>query len=73
MGSTAAIPFGTVMFVILIWLIICFPLTILGGLTARLRCHEVLNSGGKKYSKIKKVIPEKVWYNKIPYIYFCGR
>ena len=64
MASTAAIPFGAVMFVILAWLIICLPLTILGGLTARLRCHDVLPNALEKNQKIRKEIPVKKWYKR---------
>ncbi len=33
--STAALPFGTIVIVILIWALITFPLTVLGGIAAK--------------------------------------
>ena len=38
-GSTAALPFNTIAFIIFIWLIIYVPLQIIGALTARMRCN----------------------------------
>lgn len=33
--STAALPFGTIVIIILIWALITFPLTVLGGIAAK--------------------------------------
>jgi hypothetical protein len=34
-GSTAALPFGTIVIIILVWALITFPLTVFGGITAK--------------------------------------
>lgn len=33
--STAALPFGTIVIIILIWALVTFPLTVFGGITAK--------------------------------------
>lgn len=35
MQSTAALPFGTIVIIIIIWALITFPLTVLGGIAAK--------------------------------------
>jgi hypothetical protein len=33
--STAALPFGTIVIIVLMWAVITFPLTVLGGIAAK--------------------------------------
>lgn len=64
--STAALPFSSVMFVIFIWVLITLPLTVLGGITGRVKTDETLNDVGGKLPKIARPIPELPFYHK-PY------
>eukprot|EP01015_Nassula_variabilis_P007587 TRINITY_DN1582_c0_g1_i8.p1 TRINITY_DN1582_c0_g1~~TRINITY_DN1582_c0_g1_i8.p1 ORF type:complete len:463 (-),score=127.17 TRINITY_DN1582_c0_g1_i8:63-1451(-) len=63
-GSSAAIPFGTIVIILLMWAVVTFPLTILGGITGRMKAKDsVLDD---KFSKLMKPIPVLLWYRKAP-------
>jgi len=63
-NSTAALPFSSVMFVIFIWALVTLPLTVLGGITGRVRTDETLNDVGGKLPKMARVIPPLPFYHK---------
>ena len=58
--STAALPFGTIVIIILMWSLLTFPLTVLGGIAGR-------NRGGEFYSPVRtskypREVPPLQWY-----------
>lgn len=63
-NSTAALPFSSVMFVLFIWALVTLPLTVLGGITGRVRTDETLNDVGGKLPKMARVIPPLPFYHK---------
>jgi len=63
-NSTAALPFSSVMFVLFIWALVTLPLTVLGGITGRVRTDETLNDVGGKLPKIARPIPALPFYHK---------
>lgn len=60
--STAAVPFGSVFFVMLLWFIIYMPLTILGGITGKMKCEEILPNVDSSLPRLYKPVPEKKFY-----------
>lgn len=63
-NSTAALPFSSVIFVLFIWALVTLPLTVLGGITGRVRTDETLNDVGGKLPKIARPIPPLPFYHK---------
>lgn len=61
-GSTAALPFATVLFILMLCLLVYFPLTLIGGLTGRMRSKDVVPYIDEKYAKIPKEIPQTKWF-----------
>jgi hypothetical protein len=59
-GSTAALPFLTILLIILMWGAITFPLTIVGGITGRLRTNDVIATD--KLPKAIKPLMDVPWY-----------
>ncbi|KAE9446874.1 hypothetical protein C3L33_21228, partial [Rhododendron williamsianum] len=59
-GSLAAIPFGTIVVVFLIWAFISFPLALLGTVVGR-NCSGAPNNPCR-VKTIPRPIPEKKWY-----------
>ncbi len=64
-GSTAALPFTTVLFILFLWVIIYLPLNLFGGLTGRIRNKNVLPYSEEKFLKIPREIPNPKWYKSI--------
>lgn len=61
-GSTAALPFKTVIYLIILWVFVYLPLTLLGGLTARIRVGDSLPLSNERLPRLKREIPESRWY-----------
>lgn len=57
--STAAIPFKSVFFIISIWLIIYVPLTILGGITGRMKNFTDILNPDTSLPRMYKPVPPK--------------
>jgi hypothetical protein len=71
-GSSAALPIGTILVLLVMWLLISFPLTVVGGITGRLRFSDSLFEESR-IQKIQKPIPDKPWYLQlIPSILITG-
>lgn len=68
-GSTAALPFTTIFFIIFLWIVVYLPLNLFGGLTGRIRNKDVLSYNDEKFMKIPKEIPSTIWYKSI-YVHF---
>eukprot|EP01017_Pseudomicrothorax_dubius_P035365 TRINITY_DN4941_c0_g1_i1.p1 TRINITY_DN4941_c0_g1~~TRINITY_DN4941_c0_g1_i1.p1 ORF type:complete len:604 (+),score=140.88 TRINITY_DN4941_c0_g1_i1:65-1876(+) len=60
-GSTAALPITTILFIILLWALVTFPLTIIGGITGRLKSDSSIFEESR-IPKIQKPIPDRPWY-----------
>jgi hypothetical protein len=63
-NSTSALPFTSVLFVIMMWGIVTLPLTILGGITGRMKMDETLVDVGDKLPKVSKTIPKLPFYHR---------
>lgn len=61
-GSTIALKFSTIFIVMSIWLLITIPLTIFGGITAKIKSSDEVLESEHKAPKIPKVIPDVVFY-----------
>ena len=61
-GSTAALPFTTVLFIIVLCLLVYLPLTLIGGLTGRMRSKDTVPYNEEKCAKIPKEIPQILWF-----------
>jgi hypothetical protein len=59
-GSTAALPFGTIIIVLLIMLLAGFPLTVLGGIGGRHQAPEW--APPSRTTKLPREMPEIPWY-----------
>ncbi len=62
-NSTAALPFSSVIFVIIMWLIVTLPLSIIGGITGRMKMDETLVDVGDKLPKMARPIPNLPFYH----------
>mmetsp|Transcript_34148 Transcript_34148/g.61574 ORF Transcript_34148/g.61574 Transcript_34148/m.61574 type:complete len:611 (-) Transcript_34148:17-1849(-) len=60
--STAALPFGTIVIIFLLWALITFPLAVLGGVLAKNRPTEF--SAPCRTSKYPRDIPTLPWYRR---------
>ena len=58
--STAALPFGTIVIIILLWALITFPLTVMGGIAAKNSKSEF--NAPCRTSKFPRDIPPLPWY-----------
>jgi len=58
--STAALPFGTIVIIIVIWCLVTFPLTVLGGIAGKNGTHEF--HAPVRTSKYPREIPPLPWY-----------
>ncbi|KAK9153679.1 hypothetical protein Sjap_001159 [Stephania japonica] len=58
--ATAAVPFGTILVIILIWLLVAIPLLILGALLGNAFRHNILSSDATKV--LPSEIPPLAWY-----------
>eukprot|EP01025_Chloroclados_australasicus_P067971 TRINITY_DN9428_c0_g2_i6.p1 TRINITY_DN9428_c0_g2~~TRINITY_DN9428_c0_g2_i6.p1 ORF type:complete len:612 (-),score=31.13 TRINITY_DN9428_c0_g2_i6:482-2317(-) len=63
-GSTAALPFGTIVIIILLWALITFPLTVLGGIGAKNRPQEFVTPC--RTTQYSRPIPPMPWYRQTP-------
>lgn len=63
-GSTAALPFGTVMVLTTIYLFICFPLTFVGGIAGKNGSTEMETPC--RTNLAKREIPSLPWYRQPP-------
>jgi len=71
--STAALPFSSILFIFFMWALVTIPLTIIGGITGRMRMDETLVDVGDKMPKIAKPIPRQPIYMRlIPSILISG-
>eukprot|EP01016_Furgasonia_blochmanni_P033307 TRINITY_DN3472_c0_g3_i3.p1 TRINITY_DN3472_c0_g3~~TRINITY_DN3472_c0_g3_i3.p1 ORF type:complete len:590 (-),score=141.94 TRINITY_DN3472_c0_g3_i3:201-1970(-) len=61
-GSTAALPIGTILFIVLLWGLVSFPLTVVGGISGRLRTKDVI--ADDKLPKAQKPLPMLPWYKR---------
>ncbi|KAK9127774.1 hypothetical protein Syun_016571 [Stephania yunnanensis] len=62
--ATAAVPFGTILVIILIWLFVSIPLLLLGGLLGNAFRPNILSSYATK--ELPSEIPVLAWYVKSP-------
>lgn len=60
--STAALPFGTIVIVILLWALVSLPLAVLGGLAGRSWAQRNAFEPPCRTSKIPREIPPIPWY-----------
>lgn len=58
--STAALPFGTIVIIILLWALITFPLTVMGGIAAKNSKTEF--NAPCRTSKFPRDVPPLPWY-----------
>lgn len=63
MGSTQALPFGTILVIFLLWLVVGFPLVVLGGITGKNRAGEF--EAPCRTRNIPREIPPLPWYNMV--------
>jgi transmembrane 9 superfamily protein 3 len=68
--SSQAIPFGTMIVVLLIWGFVAFPLVIFGTMVGRHSRKD--NKDVPRVSQIPRLIPEKQWYLKRWVFVVCG-
>ncbi|KAK8942059.1 hypothetical protein KSP40_PGU007573 [Platanthera guangdongensis] len=70
-NATAALPFGTILVIVLIWALVTSPLLILGGIAGRNRKREFL--APCRTTKYPREIPALPWYRKtIPQMAMAG-
>jgi hypothetical protein len=69
--STAALPFGTIVVIILIWAVVTFPLTVLGGVAAKNSKSEF--NAPCRTTKYPRDIPPLPWYRStVPQMVMAG-
>jgi hypothetical protein len=59
-GSSAALPFGTIVILCIIWLLVAFPLTVLGGIAGKNRTGDF--HAPCRTTKYPREIPPLPWY-----------
>eukprot|EP00897_Mesotaenium_endlicherianum_P009077 jgi/Mesen1/8198/ME000442S07474 len=70
-GSSQALPFGTIVIVIVIWALVTFPLTVLGGIAGKKTTSEF--AAPCRTNKYPREIPALPWYRKaIPQMAMAG-
>ncbi len=60
MQSTAALPFGTIVIILLIWSLVTIPLTVLGGIAGKNSKTEF--AAPVRTTKYPREVPELPWY-----------
>ncbi|GFR44323.1 hypothetical protein Agub_g5536 [Astrephomene gubernaculifera] len=69
--STAALPFGTIVIIILLWALITFPLTVMGGIAAK--NSKVEFNAPCRTTKFPRDIPTLPWYRStVPQMLMAG-
>lgn len=69
--STAALPFGTIVIIILIWALVTFPLTVMGGIAAKNSKAEF--NAPCRTTKFPRDIPPLPWYRTtVPQMLMAG-
>lgn len=69
--STAALPFGTICIILVIWALITFPLTVLGGIAGKNSKAEF--NAPVRTTKYPREIPPLPWYRKaVPQMLMAG-
>eukprot|EP00877_Chromochloris_zofingiensis_P003452 jgi/Chrzof1/13107/Cz07g20050.t1 len=63
-GSTAALPFGTICIIIVIWALVTFPLTVLGGIAGKNTKAEY--NPPCRTTKFPREVPPLPWYRQTP-------
>lgn len=70
-GSTQALPFGTICVIIIIWTLVTFPLTVIGGIAGKNSKFEFKASC--RTTKYPREIPPLPWYRQtIPQMVMAG-
>ncbi|CAM6118491.1 unnamed protein product [Calypogeia fissa] len=70
-GSSQALPFGTMVVIAIIWALVTFPLTVLGGLAGKNNKSEFY--APCRTNKYPREIPALPWYRKaIPQMFMAG-
>lgn len=64
-GSSSALPFGTIIIVILLWGLVTFPLTIVGSIRGK---QPAPYEAPCKTNKVERQIPPVVWYRSTPLV-----
>jgi len=62
--STAALPFGTIVVIFVIWALVTFPLTVLGGIAGKNTKTEFYSPC--RTNKYPREIPQLPWYATLP-------
>lgn len=69
--STAALPFGTIVIILVIWALVTIPLTVLGGILGKNNRSEF--AAPCRTNKYPREIPELPWYrHAIPQMVMAG-
>ena len=68
--TTHAVPVKTVLLMLAIWILLIIPLTIFGGITARMKSIKIMHE--KRVRKLPKQIPNSPWYKKNIVLVFAG-
>eukprot|EP00873_Tetraselmis_striata_P026587 jgi/Tetstr1/446851/TSEL_034329.t1 len=69
--STAALPFGTICIIILIWAVVTFPLTVLGGIAGKNTKYEW--NPPSRTTKYPREVPPLPWYRStVPQMAMAG-
>ncbi|GFH12662.1 transmembrane 9 superfamily member [Haematococcus lacustris] len=69
--STAALPFGTIVIITVVWALITFPLTVLGGIAAKNSKHEY--TPPCRTTKFPRDVPPMPWYRTtVPQMVMAG-
>ena len=69
--STAALPFGTIVIILVIWALVTIPLTIFGGIAGKNYRQEFL--APTRTNKYPREVPELPWYRStVPQMVMAG-
>jgi len=71
--STAALPFGTICIMIILWALVTFPLTVLGAIVAKNRPAPLLAPARHRTARYPRAIPPGPWYRStVPQMCIAG-
>jgi len=65
-GSQAALPFGTILVILVIWTLVTLPLTVIGGILGRNAAKGRDFDPPCRTNKIAREVPPAVWYRQGP-------